>query len=76
MTVFGGLGTQTTTQLLLSYFSFLGELRVTNLYNMLPVRTTGQLEVLLLVIQYSHQAKLVTMLSSFFAGVDEWMKVC
>lgn len=47
---------------------------VTNLYNMLPVRTAGQLEVLLLVIRYSAQAKLVAMLSSFFAGVDDWMK--
>lgn len=42
---------------------------------MLPVRTAGQLEVLLLVIRYSAQAKLVAMLSSFFAGVDDWMKV-
>lgn len=51
-------------------------LRVTNLYNMLPVRTAGQLEVLLLVIRYAKEAKLVAMLSSFFAGVDDWIKVC
>ncbi|CAM9603571.1 unnamed protein product [Ectocarpus sp. 6 AP-2014] len=47
---------------------------VTNLYNMLPVRTAGQLEVLLLVIRYAKEAKLVAMLSSFFAGVDDWIK--
>lgn len=49
--------------------------RVTNLYNMLPVRTAGQLEVLLLVIRYAKEAKLVAMLASFFAGVDDWIKV-
>lgn len=42
---------------------------------MLPVRTSAQLEVLLLVIRYSKEAKLVAMLSSFFAGVDDWIKV-
>lgn len=42
---------------------------------MLPVRTSAQLEVLLLVISYSKEAKLVAMLSSFFAGVDDWIKV-
>lgn len=42
---------------------------------MLPVRTAGQLEVLLLVIRYAKEAKLVAMLSSFFAGVDDWIKV-
>lgn len=50
-------------------------LRVTNLYNMLPVRTAGQLEVLLLVIRYAKEAKLIAMLASFFAGVDDWIKV-
>ncbi len=54
---------------------FLIVLRVTNLYNMLPVRTAGQFEVLLLVIRYAKEAKLVAMLASFFAGVDEWIKV-
>ena len=49
--------------------------RVTNLYNMLPIRTAGQLEVLLLVIRYAKEAKLVAMLASFFAGVDAWIKV-
>lgn len=49
--------------------------RVTNLYNMLPVRTAGQLEVLLLVIRYAKEAKLVAMLASFFAGVDDLIKV-
>lgn len=48
---------------------------MTNLYNMLPVRTAGQLEVLLLVIRYAKEAKLVAMLASFFAGVDDWIKV-
>lgn len=42
---------------------------------MLPVRTAGQLEVLLLVIRYAKEAKLVAMLASFFAGVDDWIKV-
>lgn len=46
----------------------------TNLYNMLPVRSAAQLEVLLLVIRYSKEAKLVAMLTSFFAGVDDWIK--
>lgn len=41
---------------------------------MLPVRTAGQLEVLLLVIRYAKEAKLVAMLASFFAGVDDWIK--
>lgn len=49
--------------------------RVTNLYNMLPGRSAGQLEVLLLVIRYAKEAKLVAMLASFFAGVDDWIKV-
>lgn len=57
------------------FFFFLVVLRVTNLYNMLPVRTAGQFEVLLLVIRYAKEAKLVVMLASFFAGVDEWIKV-
>lgn len=42
---------------------------------MLPARTAAQFEVLLAVIGYSREAKLVTMLASFFAGVDEWIKV-
>lgn len=42
---------------------------------MLPARTEGQLEVLILVIRYAKEAKLVAMFASFFAGVDEWMKV-
>lgn len=50
-------------------------IRATNLYNMLPLRTAAQLEVLLLVIRYSKEAKLVAMLTSFFAGVDDWIKV-
>lgn len=49
--------------------------RVTNLYNMLPVRSAAQLEVLLLIIRYCHQAKLTVMLGSFFAGVADWIKV-
>ena len=49
--------------------------RATNLYNMLPVRSAAQLEVLLLVIRYSKEANLVAMLTSFFAGVDDWIKV-
>ena len=50
--------------------------RATNLYNMLPVQTAAQFEVLLAVIRYSREAKLVAMLASFFAGVDEWIQVC
>ncbi|CAN0170756.1 unnamed protein product [Ascophyllum nodosum] len=46
----------------------------TNLYNMLPVQTAAQFEVLLAVIRYSREAKLVAMLASFFAGVDEWIQ--
>lgn len=56
------------------YLPFLA-VRVTNLYNMLPVRTAGQLEVLLLVIRYAKEAQLVAMLGSFFAGLDDWIKV-
>lgn len=52
-----------------------GYIRATNLYNMLPVRTAGQFEVLLIIIAYARQAKLMAMLASFFAGVDEWIKV-
>ncbi|CAM9164053.1 unnamed protein product [Discosporangium mesarthrocarpum] len=47
---------------------------VTNLYNMLPVQSTSQLDVCMSVIRYAHQAKLMGMLTTFFAGADEWIK--
>ncbi|CAM9384657.1 unnamed protein product, partial [Phaeothamnion confervicola] len=46
---------------------------VTYLYNMLPSRGPAQLEVLLSVVGYASRAKLLSMLSGFFAGVNDWL---
>ncbi|CAM9229402.1 unnamed protein product, partial [Choristocarpus tenellus] len=47
---------------------------VTNLYNMLPVCSASQLDVLVSLIRYAHVAKLTGMLSTFFTCADEWIK--
>ncbi|CAM9791924.1 unnamed protein product [Chrysoparadoxa australica] len=46
----------------------------TQLYNMLPSRNPGQLELLLIIIRFAAEAGLLSMLSSFFEGVEDWIK--